>query len=235
MGIVAGPFVFAMIYILSKLWWYFWLIGALALVAVVVAAFTPVLDRQIAKLNRQIEAVEREIEAEGGMGEAPPPLVAPVVSRPRSDFRSSSAASPAPPSAPAQAHQLQVPASTPGAASARSNRQAPLASVPGMVPSSAGAHSVDRRFALIDRAGRRRYAQIINGTFQVGKARTALPTNLHAFARYIIEDGNGGRFATGDGVKHGILGYGARAREAVAYELDPAVAALAGVPRSGRL
>ena len=111
----------------------------------------------------------------------------------------------------------------------------PPRSVSAMVPTPAGAYTVDRRFALIDREGRHRYAQILNGTFQVGKARTALPSDLGSFARAIINDGEGGRFASGDGSKHGILGYGGRAREAVAYELDAAVAKRAGVPTSGRL
>lgn len=93
----------------------------------------------------------------------------------------------------------------------------------------------DRRFALIDKNGRRRYPQIIKGTFQVGKGRDELPGDLVDFARAILKQGKGGRFMTEDGSSHGILGYGGRAREAVAYELDPAIAAAIGASPKDRL
>ena len=87
----------------------------------------------------------------------------------------------------------------------------------------------DKRFALIDSDGIKRYAQKLDGTFQVGKDRRATPSDLTTFARAILVDGHGGRFTRADRSKHGILGYGGRSREARGYILDPAIAAQIGV------
>lgn len=93
----------------------------------------------------------------------------------------------------------------------------------------------DKRFALIDRDGQRRYAQILGGTFQLGKARDATPSNLCDFASAVLKQGKSGRFTRTDGSKHGILGFGGRSREATAYELDPSIAVRIGVPPKGQL
>lgn len=92
----------------------------------------------------------------------------------------------------------------------------------------------DKRFALIDRDGQPRYAQLIDGTFQIGKGRDATPRDLESFARAILQNGATGRFTRSDGSKHGILGFSGRAREAVAYELDQIIANGIGVPPTGR-
>lgn len=103
------------------------------------------------------------------------------------------------------------------------------------VRSSAKAAGFDDRFALIDREGQYRYAQVIDGTFQVGKSRDQLLTSLVEFAAAILIEGKGGRFTRADRSKHGILGYGGRAREAIGYELDAKVAQQLNVPALGRL
>ena len=87
----------------------------------------------------------------------------------------------------------------------------------------------DKRFALIDSDGIKRYAQKLDGTFQVGKDREATPPDLVSFARAILIDGRGGRFTRVDKSKHGILGYGGRSREARGYVLDPAIASQLGI------
>lgn len=89
----------------------------------------------------------------------------------------------------------------------------------------------DRRFTLIDRDGRHRYAQIYKGTFQVGKARIETPTDLACFARSILVDCKDGRFTCADKSQHGILKYGRRA--ARSYVLDLAIAKRIGVPSRG--
>ena len=91
----------------------------------------------------------------------------------------------------------------------------------------------DKRFALIDSQGRRRYAQILNGTYQIGKASDETPTDLTSFARAVLLHGKDGRFRCQTGEKQGILGYGKR--ECRAYELDHAIAAQVGVPAKGSL
>lgn len=88
----------------------------------------------------------------------------------------------------------------------------------------------DTRFALIDTAGDERFAARINGTFQIGKERDATPTDIEAFARAILVDGKDGRFVCADGRKPAVLKFSGRAREAVAYRLDPSVAAKLGIP-----
>lgn len=92
----------------------------------------------------------------------------------------------------------------------------------------------DKRFALIDRDGDERYAAIIDGTFQIGKDRKSTPARLEHFAKAILVDGEDGRFVCPDGRKPGILKFSGRAREAVAYCLDPAVAANLGIPAHGK-
>jgi len=87
----------------------------------------------------------------------------------------------------------------------------------------------DKRFALIDSDGIERYAQKLDGTFQVGKDRSATPADLATFARAILVDGQTGRFMRADRSKHGILGYGGRSREARGYILDPMIARQIGV------
>ncbi|MCB2079277.1 MAG: hypothetical protein KDE55_16470 [Novosphingobium sp.] len=88
----------------------------------------------------------------------------------------------------------------------------------------------DDRFALIHEDGAPRYAQLLDGTFQVGKEREATPTDLATFARAVLLHQKGGRFTSKDGKKHGILGYGGRARATTGYILCPQIAAQIGVP-----
>jgi hypothetical protein len=91
----------------------------------------------------------------------------------------------------------------------------------------------DTRFALIDTDGDARFAAIIDGTFQNGKAKDATPTNIEEFARAILFDGKDGRFVCADGRKPGILKSSGRAREAVAYRVAPEIAAKLGIPPQG--
>jgi hypothetical protein len=91
----------------------------------------------------------------------------------------------------------------------------------------------DTRFALIDTAGDARFAAVIDGSFQVGKDRRFRPTRIEDFARAILIEGEGGRFVCGDGRKPAVLKFGGRAKEAVAYRLDPIIAARLGIPASG--
>ena len=91
----------------------------------------------------------------------------------------------------------------------------------------------DTRFALIDKDGDERFAAIVDGTFQIGKARKATPGCLEQFARSILIDGEDGRFVCADGRKPAVLKFSGRAREAVAYRLDPLIAAKLGVSPSG--
>lgn len=88
----------------------------------------------------------------------------------------------------------------------------------------------DTRFALIDTAGDERFAARINGAFQIGKERDATPTDIEAFARAILVEGKGGRFVCADGRKPGVLKFRGRAKEAVAYRLDPAIARKLRIP-----
>lgn len=108
-------------------------------------------------------------------------------------------------------------------------------STPLHVPSPSGnSHQhFDPRFALIDSKGERRFAQRIKGTFQVGKARLSTPTDLATFVRAVLIDGHEGRFTNADGSKHGTLRYGAR--EAMEYELDPAIARPMGIASKGHV
>ncbi|MCL6684101.1 hypothetical protein [Sphingomonas alba] len=89
------------------------------------------------------------------------------------------------------------------------------------------------KFALIDSDGDERFAAIIGGTFQVGKARLAKPTHLEAFAKAILLDGQDGRFVCADGRKPAVLKFSGKARQAVAYRLDPSIAANLGIPAVG--
>jgi hypothetical protein len=90
----------------------------------------------------------------------------------------------------------------------------------------------DKRFAIFDRSGQGYYAARIEGKFQVGKERDIVTDSLAEFASAVIKRSLGGRFLTPSGRKS-IMGFGGRARTAVRYELDPAVAAAIGVPSRG--
>ena len=111
--------------------------------------------------------------------------------------------------------------------------QRPSAYVAGSASTTGGHMNYDPRFALVDTEGNERFPAIINGTFQIGKARDAMPTDIEAFARAILVHAQGGRFVRADGGKPGILKFSGRAREAVAYRLDPAIAAALEIPASG--
>jgi hypothetical protein len=89
----------------------------------------------------------------------------------------------------------------------------------------------DKRFALIDSEGIKRYAQILKGTFQIGKDRRRTPTSIENFTRAILIEGEDGRFIRADRTRHGILKYGAR--EARSYIVDPTIAAKLGIPTRG--
>lgn len=91
----------------------------------------------------------------------------------------------------------------------------------------------DTRFALIDTDGDARFADIINGTFQIGKGRKRLPTSITEFARAILIEGEDGRFICSDGRKPAVLKFSGRARKAVAYRLDQTIADSLGIPASG--
>lgn len=91
----------------------------------------------------------------------------------------------------------------------------------------------DNRFALIDADGDQRFAAIIDGTFQIGKAKEATPSQIEEFARSILIEGKDGRFVCADGSKPGILKFSGRAREARTYRLDPIVAAKLNIPAQG--
>lgn len=91
------------------------------------------------------------------------------------------------------------------------------------------------QFALIDKEGQDRFAAIIKGTYQIGKERKRMPTDIETFARAILVEGEDGRFVRADGTKPGILKYvGKRDLEAVGYRLDPALAAKLGIPATGK-
>ena len=90
------------------------------------------------------------------------------------------------------------------------------------------------KFALIDKAGDARYAAIIEGTYQIGKDRRRKPSTIEDFARAILVNGEDGRFVCADGRKPAVLKYiSTRKLEAVAYRLDPAIAARLGIAAYG--
>ena len=90
------------------------------------------------------------------------------------------------------------------------------------------------KLALIDSDGDERFAAIINGTFQIGKGRKCTPPDIETFARAILIEGEDGRFVCADGRKPGILKFiSKRKLEAVAYRLDPMIAAKLGIPAQG--
>lgn len=93
----------------------------------------------------------------------------------------------------------------------------------------------NKKFALIDSEGDERFAAIINGTFQIGKDRKRTPTAIEDFVRAILIEGEDGRFVCADGRKPGVLRFVSKRRdlEAVAYRLDPTIAAHLGIPASG--
>jgi len=90
----------------------------------------------------------------------------------------------------------------------------------------------DKRFAIFDAAGRAYYAARIDGKFQVGKARDVVTDSLAEFATAVLKHGHGGRFLTPTG-KKSIMGIGGRARRAIRYELDEAVARQIGIAAHG--
>jgi hypothetical protein len=89
------------------------------------------------------------------------------------------------------------------------------------------------KFALIDTDGDERFAAIIDGTFQIGKDRRTTPTRIEDFAKAILIDGEDGRFVCSDGRKPAVLKFSGKAREAVAYRLDPQIATSLGIPALG--
>jgi hypothetical protein len=89
------------------------------------------------------------------------------------------------------------------------------------------------KFALIDTDGDERFAAIIDGTFQIGKDRRATPTRIEDFAKAILVDGKDGRFVCADGRKPALLKFSGKARKAVAYRLEPSIAANLGIPAYG--
>lgn len=91
----------------------------------------------------------------------------------------------------------------------------------------------DIRFALIDTDGDERFAARIKGTFQIGKAKDATPTDIEQFAHAILVDGRGGRFVCADGCKPAVLKFIGRGRAVVGYRLDPQIAEKLGVPPIG--
>lgn len=88
----------------------------------------------------------------------------------------------------------------------------------------------DTCFALIDADGDERFADRINGTFQIGKERDATPTDIEAFAHAILVDGKGGRFVCADGRKPAVLKFMGQTRAVTGYRLDPAIADRLGIP-----
>lgn len=89
------------------------------------------------------------------------------------------------------------------------------------------------QFALIDKAGDERFAAIIKGKFQIGKDRRREMLSVLDFARAILVEGEDGRFVCADGRKPAVLKFSGRAREAVAYRLDPPIARQLGIPSQG--
>ena len=93
----------------------------------------------------------------------------------------------------------------------------------------------DKRFALIDKAGRERFAAFIAGSFQIGKDRKRLPTDLETFVRAILLEGEGGRFICANGTMPAVLKYSTQKDlQAVGYRLDPLIAARLGISAQGR-
>lgn len=89
----------------------------------------------------------------------------------------------------------------------------------------------DKRLVLVDADGEDRFAAIIKGSFQVGKARESQPTDIVDFARAILIEGKGGRFVCADGRKPGVLKFGVR--ESSMFRLDAEVAAKLRLPTVG--
>lgn len=89
------------------------------------------------------------------------------------------------------------------------------------------------KFSLIDTDGDERFAAIIDGTFQIGKDRRSTPTSIEDFAKAILIDGDDGRFVCADGRKPAVLKFSGKARQAVAYRLEPQIAANLGISAYG--
>ena len=88
-------------------------------------------------------------------------------------------------------------------------------------------------FALIDNDGDERFAAVIDGTFQIGKDRRAKSHRVEDFAKAILIDGEDGRFVCADGRKPAVLKFSGKARKAVAYRLEPKIAARLCIPAYG--
>ncbi len=91
----------------------------------------------------------------------------------------------------------------------------------------------DTRFALIDTDGDERFAALIDGTFQIGKAKDDTPTDIEKFAHAILVDGRDGRFVCADGSKPAVLKFMGRPRAVVGYRVDPQIATKLGIPPTG--
>ena len=78
-----------------------------------------------------------------------------------------------------------------------------------------------------------RFAAIIDGTFQIGKAKDDTPTDIEKFAHAILVDGRDGRFICADGSKPALLKFMGRPRAVVGYRVDPQIATKLGIPATG--
>lgn len=208
-----APLLFGILYALSQVWW----ILVIPLGLVFVSLLVLMVSHgwlAIAEAMRANERAKRRAQPHvGGRGEPLRAVGECVPSREASDLSSSNG----------------------NVAPSRNNVSARFPSQEPSTVSGRGTILCDRRFALIDSEGERRYPQLIDGTFQIGKSRDALPRHLSDFARAVLCDGRGGRFTRADGSKRGILGYGGKSREAVAYELDGAIAQDLGIPIRGKI
>jgi hypothetical protein len=86
----------------------------------------------------------------------------------------------------------------------------------------------DTRLALIDKDGDERFPATIDGTFQIGKAVEDTPTDIGKLAHAVLIEDKEARFVSADGRKRGTFKF--RGRDAVAYRLDPVIAARLGIP-----
>lgn len=212
-ALILGPIFYGFLYILISLSWVFAIFAVAAGLTVVIALVFE-FGLWVSKSIRAKRRRERRAKIRGrGTGGEPVVASEAEVVNPQTNFRSLSAAA---------------------GAKGREGLGTLLAQQPSFHPRRPSM-PFDKRFALIDRDGELRFPQIINGTFQIGKEREAMPADLLSFARGVLVEKRGGRFTRPDGSKHGILGFGGKAREAVGYVLDPAIAARLNVPASGEL
>lgn len=91
----------------------------------------------------------------------------------------------------------------------------------------------DTRFALIDTDGDERFAAIIDGTFQIGKAKDDTPSDIEKFAHAILVDGRDGRFVCADGRKPALLKFIGRPRAVIGYRVTTEIAAKLDIPPIG--